>query len=54
LFSSDLLREEMGGSYICFRDGTSFERGHWGSAAQLLNPAFQYQDTLPTHLSQVA
>jgi hypothetical protein len=29
LFSSDLLREEMGGSYICFRDGTSFERGHW-------------------------
>jgi len=29
LFNSILRREEMGGSYICFRDGTSFERGRW-------------------------
>jgi len=29
LFNSNLPREEMGGSYICFRDGTSFERGRW-------------------------
>jgi len=29
LFSSNLRSNEMGGSYICFRDGTSFERGRW-------------------------
>jgi hypothetical protein len=29
LFNSNLQPEEMGGSYICFRDGTSFERGRW-------------------------
>jgi len=29
LFSGSLRRNEMGGSYICFRDGTSFERGRW-------------------------
>jgi len=29
LFNANLQREEMGGSYICFRDGPSFERGRW-------------------------
>jgi hypothetical protein len=29
LFTSNLPREEMKGSYLCFRNGTSFERGRW-------------------------
>jgi hypothetical protein len=29
LFSSNSQREEMEGDYICFRDGSSFERGQW-------------------------
>jgi hypothetical protein len=29
LFSSNLQNNVMGGSYICFRDGASFERGRW-------------------------
>jgi hypothetical protein len=29
LFSCNSQREEMEGSYICFRDGSSFERGKW-------------------------
>jgi hypothetical protein len=29
LFTSNLRREEMKGSYICFRNGTPFERGRW-------------------------
>jgi hypothetical protein len=29
LFTSKLRREEMKGSYLCFREGISFERGRW-------------------------
>jgi hypothetical protein len=29
LFSSNSQREEMEGNYICFPDGSSFERGQW-------------------------
>ena len=29
LFTSNLRREEMAGSYLCFREGISFERGLW-------------------------
>ena len=29
LFTSNLRREEMAGSYLCFREGISFERGRW-------------------------
>jgi len=29
LFNSKLPREAMEGSYICFREGISFERGRW-------------------------
>jgi hypothetical protein len=29
LFTSNLRREEMAGSYLCFRQGISFERGQW-------------------------
>jgi hypothetical protein len=29
LFTSNLRGEEMGGSYLCFREGISFERGQW-------------------------
>jgi hypothetical protein len=29
LFTSNLPREEMAGSYLCFHEGTSFERGLW-------------------------
>jgi hypothetical protein len=29
LFTSNLRREEMAGSYLCFRAGISFERGLW-------------------------
>jgi len=29
LFTGNLRHEEMIGSYLCFREGISFERGHW-------------------------
>jgi hypothetical protein len=29
LFTSNLRRVEMQGSYLCFREGISFERGRW-------------------------
>jgi hypothetical protein len=29
LFTSKLPREEMAGSYLCFHEGISFERGRW-------------------------
>src|ERR1700674_4333726 len=29
LFTSNLRRKEMAGSYLCFREGISFERGRW-------------------------
>ncbi len=29
LFTSKLRHEEMAGSYLCFREGISFERGRW-------------------------
>lgn len=29
VFNANLQGDEMGGSYICFRDGISFERGRW-------------------------
>jgi hypothetical protein len=29
LFTSNLRGEEMAGSYLCFREGISFERGRW-------------------------
>ena len=29
VFNANLWGDEMGGSYICFREGMSFERGRW-------------------------
>jgi hypothetical protein len=29
LFSSNLPRDRMAGSYLCFHEGSSFERGRW-------------------------
>lgn len=29
LFTGNLRRVEMEGSYLCFREGISFERGRW-------------------------
>ncbi len=31
VFNANLQGEEMAGSYICFRDGMSFERGRWAA-----------------------
>jgi len=31
VFNANLQGEEMAGSYICFREGISFERGRWAA-----------------------
>jgi hypothetical protein len=31
VFNANLWGDEMGGSYICFREGMSFERGRWAA-----------------------
>jgi len=31
VFSASLQGKQMGGSYICFREGMSFERGRWAA-----------------------
>ena len=31
VFNANLQGEQMGGSYICFREGMSFERGRWAA-----------------------
>jgi hypothetical protein len=31
VFDANLQAEEMAGSYICFREGISFERGRWAA-----------------------